>query len=272
MKISHAIRFILGDARGMRRSIERVMPAYGQDHAARGYLLGCHAFTLEETGDYDRAELAGRAGAGDCARRRMGAARGGACLRHDGRAPDAGIALIEGREAAWAHCNNFRYHVWWHKALMHLDLGETDTVLELYDTQIRADKTDDYRDISNATSLLMRLELEGVDVGDRWDELAGSPRNAHRGWLPDLRRSALPSGPVGGRREARPNAMTARIRRDAQAHGRYGARGWRIPGLAALPGSKPLAKGDYATAFRASGCTPAHMQTGRRQSRPTRCV
>ena len=37
---------------------------------------------------------------------------------------------------------------------------------------IRRHRTDDYRDISNATSLLMRLELEGMNVGRRWDELA----------------------------------------------------------------------------------------------------
>jgi hypothetical protein len=55
---------------------------------------------------------------------------------------------------------------------MHLDLGEYDAALALYDADIRAEKTDDYRDISNGASLLSRLELEGVDVGDRWEELA----------------------------------------------------------------------------------------------------
>ena len=44
--------------------------------------------------------------------------------------------------------------------------------LALYDADIRAEKTDDYRDISNGASLLARLELEGVNVGNRWDELA----------------------------------------------------------------------------------------------------
>jgi len=39
MKLSHSIRFILGDAQGMRDSIERVMPAYEPEHAGRGYLL-----------------------------------------------------------------------------------------------------------------------------------------------------------------------------------------------------------------------------------------
>ncbi|MCV6585730.1 MAG: tetratricopeptide repeat protein, partial [Marinibacterium sp.] len=60
MKLGHAIRFVLGDNTGMRASIERVMDAYGPDHAGRGYLLGCHAFALEETGAYERAEIAGR--------------------------------------------------------------------------------------------------------------------------------------------------------------------------------------------------------------------
>ena len=43
--------------------------------------------------------------------------------------------------------------------------------MELYDAEIRKEKTDDYRDIANATSVLMRLELDGVNVGDRWEEL-----------------------------------------------------------------------------------------------------
>ena len=60
---------------------------------------------------------------------------------------------------------------------MHLDLGNYDKVLELYDEDIRKDKTDDYRDISNATSVLLRLEFDGVDVGTRGDEpLDGVPR------------------------------------------------------------------------------------------------
>ena len=42
-----------------------------------------------------------------------------------------------------------------------MERGELDVALGLYDAQIRADKTDDYRDISNATSLLMRLGAGG---------------------------------------------------------------------------------------------------------------
>ena len=169
-KVSHAIRFMLGDARGMRASIEAVLPAHA-GHALRGYALGCHAFALEETGHYAEAERTGRAGLREAPDDAWGLHA--VAHVHDMTArPDAGIALIEQNRAAWDHCNNFRAHVWWHMALLHLDRGESDRVLAIYDAEVRAERTDDYRDIANATSLLMRLELEGRDVGTRWEELA----------------------------------------------------------------------------------------------------
>ena len=156
MKLSQAIRFVLGDADGMRWSVERVLPTYQPDHAGRGYLLGCYAFALEETGDYDRAGIAGRQALWLAPNDAWGLHA--VAHVHDMTCnARAGLDWLAGREAAWAHCNNFRYHVWWHKALMHLDLCQIDEVIALYDTEIRKDKTDDYRDISNATSLLVRL-------------------------------------------------------------------------------------------------------------------
>jgi len=62
MKLSHGIRFILGDHLGMRASIQSVMHAHDEGHPLRGYALGCLAFALEETGDYDEAERAGLLG------------------------------------------------------------------------------------------------------------------------------------------------------------------------------------------------------------------
>ena len=157
---------------------------------ARGYILGCHSFSLEETGDYQLSESAGRQGlelAPDDA-------WGLHAVTHvyDMTAnAKSGIEFLSGRESAWSHCNNFRYHVWWHKALMHLDLGDIESVLHLYDAKIRSDKTDDYRDISNATSLLSRLELHGVDVSDRWEELADISVLSHPRRLFHIRRLTL---------------------------------------------------------------------------------
>ena len=45
-------------------------------------------------------------------------------------------------------------------------------MLDLYDREVRPELTDDLLDISNAVALLWRLEQAGVDVGNRWEELA----------------------------------------------------------------------------------------------------
>lgn len=257
MKLSHAIRFVLGDGTGMRRSIERVLPAYGVDHAAKGYLLGCHAFALEETGDYSKAEIAGRQALWNAPDDAWGLH---AVAHVYDMTCDAagGLNWLAGRESAWAHCNNFRYHVWWHKALMHLDLSQIDVVMDLYDQQIRADQTDDYRDISNATSLLIRLELDGVDVGTRWEELAEI--SAHRtedGCLifADLHYLlAL----IGGGRDEAIASMMARMSADAARDDDVADR-MADPGLAAANGLHAFGEGDYAQAFAQLAAARATM-------------
>lgn len=259
MKLSHSIRFVLGDATGMRRSIEQIMPAYGQDHPARGYLMGCHAFSLEETGEYGRAAAAGSAALEISPDDAWGLHAVAHVYDMIG-SPEKGLRWLSGREAAWSHCNNFRYHVWWHKALMHLDLGETETVFDLYDTLIRADHTDDYRDISNATSLLMRLELEGIDVGHRWDELADtSAARTDDGQLifADLHYLlAL----IGGRREDATATLVARIAADGAKSSTEMDMRMATPGTAAAQGLEAFGEGDYTTAFRGLSKARLHMQ------------
>ncbi len=72
-----------------------------------------------------------------------------------------------------------QFHVWWHKCLFHLERGEHDAVLEGYDNWVRNREhelvqalPDLYIDLQNGASLLWRLELAGVDIGDRWSEMA----------------------------------------------------------------------------------------------------
>ncbi|MEL6586562.1 MAG: tetratricopeptide repeat protein [Pseudomonadota bacterium] len=259
MKLSHALRFVIGDGVGMRQSIERVLPAYGVDHAGKGYLLGCHAFALEETGDYARAALTGRAAltlAPDDAWGLHAVAH-----VHDMTADAAGgLDWLTGREAAWAHCNNFRFHVWWHKALMLLDLGRLDEALALYDAEIRAEKTDDYRDISNATSLLSRLELEGMDVGHRWEELADlSETRTQDGCLifADLHYLlAL----TGDNRDDAIAKMMARLSADAGRLRDEVDDRMAVPGLAAARGLEAFGDGQYGTAFVQLAAARPHMQ------------
>lgn len=258
-KLVHAIRFILGDAPGMRASLERSLPAHGADHPCRGYLLGCLAFALEETGDYGAAERAGYDGlalAGDDA---WGLHAVAHVYDMTGR-PDRGIALIEAQSGAWLQANNFRYHVWWHKALLHLDRGDIAEVLALYDARIRQDKTDDYRDIANATSLLMRLELEGVAVGDRWAELADlAERRTDDACLvfADLHYMlAL----AGDRRDGAATRLLGRIRQGARQDTGM-ARIMSDPGMGTAAGLAAFGDGQYERAFAYLFAARPRLQT-----------
>jgi len=171
IKISHGLQFMLGNAIGMRSSLETVLPAWNESTPEFGYILGCYGFALEETGDYRAAEVAGRRGVGLAPDDAWGWHGVAHVMEMQGRARE-GVVWLKAFEDRLPNVNNFAYHVFWHRALFHLEMGEIDDVFSLYDSHIRADLTDDFRDIANGASLLMRLEFEGVDVGKRWEELA----------------------------------------------------------------------------------------------------
>ena len=175
LKIAHSLRFMIGDPRGMRASLERALPHWTPGQPGHGFLLGCHAFTLEETGDLAGAERTARRAVEAEPADAWGLHALGHVMEMQGRT-DEGVALLTQRRADWSRCNNFSFHMAWHLALFHLAQGRADAALDLYDRDVRAEPTDDFRDIANAVSLLWRLRQEGVAVGDRWDELAAIAR------------------------------------------------------------------------------------------------
>ena len=90
-----------------------------------------------------------------------------------------GIDWLSGLAPNWEGGNNLQHHLWWHCALYRLERGETAEVLELYDRRFRnlnspltRAQPDVYIDVQNAASMLFRLQRLGVEVGDRWHELA----------------------------------------------------------------------------------------------------
>ncbi len=248
MKISHAISFILGDSRKMLSSVECVLPAYDENHAARGYLMGCYAFALEETGDYKQAEIAGRKGMLQAADDAWGLHAIAHVYDMTGDSK-AGLDWLDGRDDAWAHCNNFRYHVWWHKALMYMDQGQVDKALFLYDTEIRKDKTDDYRDISNGTSMLSRLELDGVDIGNRWEELADLAENRTEDGCLIFADLHYMLALVGSKRDDAIKSLMSRMHVDAKRSQTDMDKLMANPGLAAATGLEAFGDADYKTAF-----------------------
>ena len=171
VKITHACQFIRGQNHGMRASTTKILSAWNEGVRDYGFILGCHSFGLEETGSYAEAERVGKRGVEIAPNDAWGTHAVGHVLEMSAR-PAEGLDWLNQYKDQWENCNNFSYHMYWHMALFQLELGQKEEVLKLYDSYIRKDHTDDFRDISNGVSLLYRLELEGVDVGNRWEEMA----------------------------------------------------------------------------------------------------
>ncbi|MBX9462657.1 MAG: tetratricopeptide repeat protein [Aquamicrobium sp.] len=174
LQSGHLMDFYRANARSLRDRVARTLPKWSEDIPGHSILIGMHAFGLEETGDYRRAEEAGRR-ALDVQPLDSWAHHAVAhVMEMEGRAED-GIGWMIAREPHWTGDDNFfRVHNWWHRALCHLDLGQADQVLALYDGPIRRDRSLVALDMVDASALLWRLHLTGHDVGDRWQELAAA--------------------------------------------------------------------------------------------------
>ena len=108
-----------------------MLPHWSEQTPGYSYILGMHAFGLEECNQYPEAERAARR-ARAAAARRLGGARSDARNGNAGRIAE-GIEWLQSRESDWAPDNMFAPHNWWHLALFNMDLGNFDTALDLFD-------------------------------------------------------------------------------------------------------------------------------------------
>ena len=130
-------------------------------------VLGMHAFGLEETGDYAAAEKSGRDAVELEPRDGWAQHAVAHVMEMQGRQRD-GIAWMPDNADGWSRDSFFAVHNWWHVALYHLDLGEIDEVLALFDGPIYGARSRVILDMIDASAMLWRLHLRGIDVGDRW--------------------------------------------------------------------------------------------------------
>ncbi len=170
--------FWIGEMRWSAEISGRVVTHWHKDVASYGVHLSCRAFDLEETHRYEEAERLGREAVEIDPADVWGAHAVAHVLIMQGRHGE-GIAWLDGLKHHWADANQMQLHLWWHRCLFHLERGELDAVLHIYDSWIRnrelpllKSMPDLYIDMQNGASMLLRLELRGVDVGHRWNELA----------------------------------------------------------------------------------------------------
>lgn len=171
LQAGHQIDFFTGNARMLRDRLARALPAW--DEAMPGYhaMLGMQAFGFEEMGDYLTAEKLGRAAIGleprdGWAQHAVAHVMEMQCRQRDG------IAWMRANPENWTKESFLQIHNWWHLALFHYDLGESDAVLDLYDGPIHGAGSTLPLNMVDASAILWRLHLGGVDVGGRWQALA----------------------------------------------------------------------------------------------------
>src|ERR1700693_3738322 len=106
LKLAQYGYFYAGESERMHRVVARALPAWQPGMPDYGFVLGCHAFGLEETGAYDEAERTGRE-AIECNRAALWAAHAVQHLFEMTGRPGDGIAWTERLEGHWRGCNNF---------------------------------------------------------------------------------------------------------------------------------------------------------------------
>jgi tetratricopeptide (TPR) repeat protein len=168
VKLGQYLAFNLGDAPAMLRLALRARPTDGQAARHDGLL----AFAWEQCHRLDEAEAAARRALAQQPDEPWAQHALAHVLLTEGRL-DEGVALLEPALAGWRGLTSFmRSHNAWHLALFHLERSDAEAALQLYDAEVWGVDKRCSQDQVGAVSLLARLEIDGVEPGARWAELA----------------------------------------------------------------------------------------------------
>jgi hypothetical protein len=133
LQVGHQLDLFLGDSRMLRDRIARALPAW--DAGVPGWHAVAHVHEM----------------------------------RHR---PRDGIAWLQPNSERWAPGSFLGCHNGWHLALYYLELDDHAEVLRLYDAAIGGTGSTAALDMVDASAMLWRLMLRGVDLGTRWQPLA----------------------------------------------------------------------------------------------------
>jgi tetratricopeptide (TPR) repeat protein len=255
-KLGQLHAFNLGDAEALLRIGGHLIAANPENHFA----WGMHAFGLEECNRLDEAEAHARR-AVEMERKDPWAHHALAhCFEARGRLTE-GAAFLDSVSDCWADCNSFMYtHNWWHQALFLIDLDRTSEALALFDVRVWGVWKEFSEDQINAISLLARLELRGVDVGERWSDVASYLEDRlHDHFVPFLDLQYLYALARAGKTSA-VTEMLASLEDRAEQARPFEREAWADCAVPAAHGLAAHARGDHAEAARLLGQAMPHLR------------
>jgi tetratricopeptide (TPR) repeat protein len=248
LSVGHQVDFFTGSAVNLRDRIGRALAGWHDDDEQLGFVQGMYAFGLEECNLYVQAREAGQA----AIERNPDDVWGIHAVVHtyemQGQIPD-GVRFMRAREADWTTGNFLNVHNSWHYALYLLQAGDTPGALGVYDRVLRHDGSPDVAlELLDATALLWRMQLEGTQVGDRWQSLAtGWARILTPGYYPFNDMHAIMAFIGNGELDRAESVVTALV--GVAAHGDRAATSWRMTASVGLPVCRSLVhfgRGEYA--------------------------
>jgi hypothetical protein len=213
------------------------------------YVHGMAAFGYEQCHLMREAEASARRAIAMCRKEPWAHHALAHVMLTEGRLAE-GLAFMESVSDTWIGLNSFMVtHNWWHVALFLIDLGRDAEALAVYDEHAWGVVKDYSQDQIGAVSLLARLELAGIDVGARWNDVAALPAAAPGRPCAALPRPAVPLRPRargtgrGRCAAAQHRGLRARTHRRRRApHGNASAcrprTGWWPMRAATLPGRR----------------------------------
>jgi hypothetical protein len=259
LQVGHAVDYATGDIEGMAARVAAVLPAWSPGVPGYHAVLAMQAFSLGESGRFEAAaDLSQRALELNASDVRAHHARTHV-FEMTGNAA-AGDRWMRDRLPYWSIDSIAATHLWWHWALFHLAQGHTGAALGLYDQHVRAGRSAEVADLIDATALLWRIELLGVDTGRRWLELAAAwSRHIEDGYCTFSDLHAM-LALVGARDFRNADRLERQLFRHHRLPTRYGET-TRLVGLPAARAVIAFGRGEYARASKLLGSIPSFARS-----------
>jgi hypothetical protein len=173
VKLHQYFSFNRGDAANMLR----VAQAVEAQNADNPHLHGMLAFGYEQMHQLELAEASARKALALKTKEPWAQHALAHVMLGTGRVRE-GVDFLGEAQKTWVDLNSFMYtHNWWHKALFHISLGDNAAVFDAYDHHVWGIEPDYSQDQVGAVSLLARMEVAGLDVGGRWEDVARHMRS-----------------------------------------------------------------------------------------------